>query len=181
MRRRALSDRERKSLERLVVGHQARLRAFLCRFEPDPDLVDEFLQDVFIGVIPRCEALASWDADKAGSYLRGVARNLVRLRWRRIAQSRARAVRPLLCQALEADLEREPDDSDLRMRWLKDCLDRQSPEACQLVDSHFFHGITLARLAAAARKSSAALRMAMFRVHRRLRDCVDGHLKETTS
>lgn len=59
VRTRTLTERERAALTRLVEEHQSRLRAFLSRFEAEAAVVEELLQDVFIGVLRRVEELAA--------------------------------------------------------------------------------------------------------------------------
>jgi RNA polymerase sigma-70 factor (ECF subfamily) len=175
MEKRSLNPVEREALTALVVRHQGRVRAFLCRFERDPELVDQLTQDVFVGVLPRCQELAGQTDDEIGKYLRGVARHLVRLRWRTLAHDRTRA---LLAPHLEADLDREPDDTADRVRWLRDCLKRLGDRAQDLVTRHFFEGTPLARIAEAANESGASIRMTMLRIRRQLRECVAGHRRE---
>lgn len=177
---RMLTEPERDALTRLVMAHQARIRAFLCRFESDPDAVEELVQDVFVGVLGRCEELAQRGEEDAGAYLRGVARNLVRMRWARARRgaSHAEAIRQLVCRHMESDLDAEADDSVVRVSSLETCMQGLTGQARDLVDRHFFQGVPLVRLAEALNQSAAALRMTMLRIRRQLRSCVETHLKE---
>ncbi len=178
-----LTERQRAALTRLVLDHQGRVRAFLCRFEAEAGALDELTQDVFIAVLSRCEDLAARPPEETGRYLRGVARNLVRLRWRnaRTAAGRARPVQEILEQALEADLDREPDGSDERVGALRLCLELLSRGARDLVARHFFQGTPLVEMARELRQSDAAVRMILFRIRRQLRTCVEARLKEGLS
>ena len=121
MGRRLLTDRERSSLTRLVLDHQARIRAFLCRFVSDLDDLDELMQEVFIGVVSRCEEMAGWSKQEAAVYLRGVARNLVRMHWRRARQHKvgqACLVQRLVQKEMSASLESEEHDTEQRLNAL---------------------------------------------------------------
>jgi RNA polymerase sigma-70 factor (ECF subfamily) len=184
MPQRALTNAERQALTRLVETHQARIRAFLCRFQGNPDDVDELTQDVFLGILPRCEDLAGRSEDDAGRYLRGVARNLVRLRW---ARSRIASVLPghplhaYLVQRLTAELDREPDDSEARLKALQACLRKLPRDASEIVDYRCVRGVSFAQIARATQKTVAALRMTLFRIRRQLRTCVESTMKGVTA
>ena len=176
-----LTGRQREALTALVKRHQSTLRAFLCRFEADPDVADELVQDAFLGIVGKCEELAAQPDDAVASYLRGVARNLVRLRWRRLATDKRHAVDALLHRVLEPALDQEPGDTAERVKWLRDCLGQLGVQAQELVNRHFFEGVPLAHIARAQDQSDAAARMAMFRIVRQLRGCVEGHLQGGTA
>lgn len=178
LQKRMLSENQKAALTQLVLDHQGRVRAFLCRFESDPAALDELAQDVFIGILARCEELARRPEEEVAKYLRGVARNLVRLRWRKRQAGETVSPRNLLERELESDLEREPDDSDRRAGALKLCLERLSAGARDLVARHFFQGIPIVRIARDLEQSDAAIRMILFRIRRQLRSCMETRLKE---
>jgi RNA polymerase sigma factor (sigma-70 family) len=175
-----LDERCREDLTNLVHAHQARIRAFLCRFEPNHDLVDELTQDVFISIIPRCEELSCGDEEETAAYLRGVARNLIRMRWRK-QKIRTNALAVVLSRALQAPLDRDADDTDARVNALKSCLRRLARHAYQLVEDHCFKGMPLEEIALSTRQSSAALRMTLLRIRRSLKTCIEAGLKESAS
>ncbi|MBN1671112.1 MAG: sigma-70 family RNA polymerase sigma factor [Kiritimatiellae bacterium] len=181
MKRGPLSDRERECLGRLVLAYQSRIRAFLCRFVSDPDVLDELTQDVFIGARGQCVEMADWDPDEVGKYLRGIARNLVRMRWRALRRRRAHVAEYTvdfsLQECLAAELERDPDDSEVRVRLLRRCLDGLSEWGRGVVDRHYFKGIPLARIAREESRSEPSVRMAMLRVRQQLRQCIETGLR----
>lgn len=180
VRTRTLTERERAALTRLVEEHQSRLRAFLSRFEPEPAVVEELLQDVFIGVLMRVEELAARPAEEAARYLRGVARNLVRLRWRKLRRQHgeaAAAVRDLVERSLEQDLKSEEDDSQKRRAALRTCLEGLTERARRLIVERFFNGLPAAALARRMGASEAAVRMIFLRLRRQLRQCVEARLR----
>src|SRR5579872_3281029 len=97
-----LTEGQRVSLTRLVLDHQAALRAFLGRFERDALAVEEMAQDVFLSVVSRSEEMAEWDEEDAAKYLRVVAKNVLRMRWRKAragARARGGPVSELLLEA----------------------------------------------------------------------------------
>jgi len=175
VQKKILSDAQRTALTRIVTVHQGRIRAFLCRFESDLAVIDELTQDVFIGVLSHCEELARSSEEEVAKYLRGVARNLVRLRWRKRQSGTFVAIRDILEHELE---ERHPDDCEGRTRALSACLDRLSDRSRALVTRHFFEGLSIVQLARELHQSDASLRMILFRIRRQLRLCMETRLKE---
>ena len=174
-----LTPPQREALEKLVADHQGRLRAFLARFEADPDVVDETLQEVFIAVIPRAAELSGREVDDAATYLRGVARNLVRLRWRRQSVSRRHsenAAREIARRTMDRDLDDEPGDSAEFLSALKLCVEGLAGHARKLVEGYYFENTTAAELARAARQSAASMRMTLLRIRRQLRTCVEARV-----
>ena len=182
MKPRQLTEPERDALTRLVLTHQARIRAFLCRFEPDSDLLDELTQDVFISVIARVDELSARDEENAGKYLRGVARNLVRQRWRKRRQGKEKlTVNGLVADQMEARLESETDELSQRVRWLKDCRQSLTDRAHTLVDLHFRRRVPMVEIAKQMKRSAASIRMTMLRIRRELRQCIERRQAETVS
>ena len=175
-----LSERQRACLTRLVLDHQGHVRALLGRFERDASAVDELAQDVFLSVVSKCEELAEWPEREAEKYLRAVARNLVRMRWRKAQRSKVkdRAEIPALLQG-ERDLmlDREPDDSEARLSALRGCVEGLPPHAREMVEDHFFKGKPLAGIARVLGQSDAAIRMTFLRIRRQLRLCVETRLR----
>ncbi len=179
-----LSERQRACLTRLVLDHQVLIRAFLGRFEKDASAVDEMAQDVFISIVSRCEEIAEWSEEAATKYLRTVARNLVRMRWRKARTGKAVAlgdIAGLLREESEESLDREPEDSELRLSALKVCVEGLPPHAREMVDRHFFQGLPLVGIARNIGQSDAAVRMTFLRLRRQLKACVEMRLKKGLS
>lgn len=175
-----LTERQRACLTRLVLDHQGHLRTFIGRFERDASAVDEMAQDAFISIVSRCEEMAEWREEDAAKYLRAVARNLVRMRWRKAQQSRGQewsGVPGLLLEERDRNLDREPGPSELRLDALKDCVEGLSPHARGMVEDHFFEGKPLVGIARALGQSDAAIRMTFLRIRRQLKLCVESRLK----
>jgi len=181
VKNRVLTDLERDRLRALVSAHQTRIRAFLCGFVADPDVVDEITQDVFINIVPRCEELTARTEEDAGRYLCGVARNLVRMRWRKDKQKKVRwtgMVDYLVHQELEERLDREAGGNDERVEALSLCLRGLTERARTLVDRHFFQQESLVDLAEESGRPASTLRVTMLRIRRQLRACIEGRLRE---
>jgi len=179
-----LSERQRASLTRLVLDHQGHLRTFLGRFVKDDTAGDEMAQDVFLSIVSRCEDLAQWPEEEAAKYLRAVARNLVRMRWRQEQRGKSkdqRAIAELLQAERDRSLDQEPDDSALRLGALKLCVEGLPPHARDMVEDHFFQGTPLAGIARTLGHSDAAVRMTFLRIRRQLRSCIETRLRERLS
>ena len=117
--------------------------------------------------------------DDVAAYLRGVARNLIRLSWRR--QSRAakateHAAREIARRTVDRDLDEEPDRGDEFIKALKLCVEGLADRAKSLVHGYYFENTSPTELARAARQSAASMRMALMRIRRQLRTCVEARV-----
>ncbi len=169
-----LTDRQRRSLDRLITAHQARIRGLIARFVPDRDAADDLAQEVFVEAIPRCEELAERDLDGQAAYLFGIARNLARQRVRRLVRRRNLQARAALevVDRLRDEVD-EPDDLGDQVDHLRRCLERLGGDARTLVQAHFFEGRPIVEIAKEHGKRPAALRMTLLRVRSKLRECVE--------
>lgn len=177
-----LTDSQRASLTRLVDRYQGRIRAFLCRFTSDRDVIDDLTQDVFVGVAVRCEELEKRDPEAILAYLHGVARNMVRERWRRQRVSRSRAdsvVRELTGSHWDEKLESESTGmTQLLLKSIEQCVGGLSGESAALVEQFYFKKVRMVDIAKTKGRSDASIRMTLMRVRQVLKRCVDAKVKE---
>lgn len=155
------------------------MRGFVARFEADPDVIDETVQEVFIAVIPRAEELSERDPDDAARYLRGVARNLIRMSWRRqsqVVKTSEQAAREIARRTSDRDLDEEPDRSDEFISALKLCVEGLASRAKGIVRGYYFEDASATELARSARQSAASMRMTLLRIRRQLRNCIEARV-----
>jgi len=169
-----LSDAQKSSLGQLVHEHQGMVRAFCCRFVSDRDALDDLVQDVFVGVIGRCEELAARPAPEAAVYLRGVARNLIRRRWRQLGRDAVGGpVDQMMMREQEAALDGEVEDAEQRLNAMRRCLEQLPGRVRELVNDHYSNQIQIKQIAERLGRSASSLRMTMFRTRQRLRECIE--------
>ncbi len=142
----------------------------------DSDLAEDFMQQVWLQARPRACALPSAEVEP---YLRTVARNLVRLHWRR-RHSRPAGI-PIADPSLAAELSRRLVTEDLP----SDVLDRREvhdqlllaltllgSDDQQLIGGSYFEGLTHAELAGRFGVSERAVEGRLYRARRALRDAL---------
>lgn len=182
MKASVLTDSQRASLTRLVEGYQGRIRAFLCRFSADGDLIDDLTQDVFVGIAERCEELEQKDPEAIVAYLHGVARNMVRERWRRQRVNRTRTeavVKELTGPHWDRKLETEDTGmTQFLLNSIEQCVGGLSSESAALVEQFYFQNVRMVDIAKKKGRSDASIRMTLMRVRQALKRCVDAKVKQ---
>jgi len=175
---------DRAAFGQLVGEHQAAVRGFLSRFVADADLADDLAQEVFVAahrslVGFRGEALFR-------SWLFGIARNLVALHFRQRPPERAaaddeleRALTQWRRQRLEA--EGEADETEQRLAALAGCIEALPGDSAELLTGYYFKGQGAAEVGRVTGKSVDAVRMALMRLRRALRRCVQAKLAGGTA
>jgi DNA-directed RNA polymerase specialized sigma24 family protein len=84
---------------------------------------------------------------------------------------------PDVIELLAETAEACRDELDLRGQYLRDCLRRMPESGRRILQMKYFDEMKTAAIAARIRKSVAAVEMALVRLRRMLRTCVDGELK----
>lgn len=149
---------------------QTSLRGYLLAVTRDPTATDDLFQEV---------AAVLWrkfpDFDPArnfAAWAMGIAKMQVLRHRRSLARSRL-----VLSEAAVANLataaSAEAQASDARRVHLSSCIGKLPPNHRTIVDLRFAENRPLAEIAARIGKNLAAVEMAMVRIRRWLRDCVD--------
>jgi RNA polymerase sigma-70 factor (ECF subfamily) len=177
---------DREAFARLVRENQASVRAMVGRFVRDVDLADDVAQEVFVAAH---RGLAAFRAETSfRGWLFAIARRQIALHFREHLRERATSddelEEGLHAWMAERGLAPEvgphagADDTEQRLAALRACLAGLPGEHAALVASYYFGARPAAELARGAGKSVDALRMAMMRIRRALRSCVQSKLGE---
>jgi RNA polymerase sigma-70 factor, ECF subfamily len=170
---------DRGAFSKLVSRHERRVRAYVGGFLRDPAVVDDMAQEVFVAAY---RGLASYDNTSAFStWLIGIARHRVLRELRTRSTREAAHKQPLelmlakgwiaAMESHESLLDRERD-----LRALEECLGLLAGGAADLVSAHYLEGKTTAEIARRSGRREAGLRMALLRIRRLLRRCVEQRL-----
>jgi len=160
----------------LVRLHQAQVHAFLGRFLPRMDVVEDLAQETFIKAYRNLKSYRAESPFRV--WLLGIARNeaLMHLREERSRRAReAASVESALAGWMADRLEGDTsglEEQDRRLRALGDCLKGLAPQSASLVDEFYFKGFLLADVARRAGKREGAVKMALLRIRQALRECV---------
>jgi RNA polymerase sigma-70 factor (ECF subfamily) len=158
----------------LLLTHRGKLVGAIRAMVADEHLAEDIFQEVSIAAICKCDEIT--DVDHFAPWVRSAAR----LEALTALRNRNRLPRALTADVLDAleqhwqRFDRQPD-TDLTDA-LKNCLERLSPYAKQLVETRYTHGKRGSDLATALRRSLNTVYVALTRVHRSLRDCLRQHL-----
>lgn len=163
----------------LVRRHQGAVRAYLGRFSRRADLVDDLAQEVFVTAYRRLETYQEEAAFRL--WLFGIARNqwLVHVRGEeRRARRLAKRLELELARGQAAWLEAHPVEEDhaRELAALRQCVRELEGTNGELVAEHYFLGVPAVELARRLGRKASAVRMALLRVRRSLRDCVERRL-----
>jgi RNA polymerase sigma-70 factor (ECF subfamily) len=175
-----LIERARRGSEEafseLVRLYQGRVRAYVGQYLRDRDVVDDLAQETFLAVYRKLSTYEG-KAPFAG-WLLGIARytllTYLRERRRRFAAQADRLESALTDRWLRwIDSHHTPDaEEERRQAALNKCLEKLPEASAALVSEYYFHGRTLADIARVDGKKERAIGMALFRIRRALRQCI---------
>jgi RNA polymerase sigma-70 factor (ECF subfamily) len=177
-----LIQRSRKgsaeAFTRLVLLHQARVRAYLGQYFRNSDLVDDQAQETFLSAY---RTLDTYQDDRPfASWLFGIAKHRaldsLRAEARRRARENSRWESALATWRLEEaesgpTAEREPE-----VAALEQCIGKLPEPSARLVEEHYFENRSAADLARLRGKSEGSIRMMLLRIRQLLRDCIGKRL-----
>lgn len=167
--------------ERFAAVSRGLYRYTVVRLGGDAALADDIMQQVWLEISRNDGGCG---VDDWESWLRGVARNLIRQHWRRL-QRRA-AVLPMADPAVAAELSRlldreELPDAMLERRDVRDqlllALTELGADDQELVIRYHFHGQSHQEIAQALQMTPRAVEGRLYRARRGLRDRL-AHLRE---
>ncbi|HEY0710389.1 MAG TPA: sigma-70 family RNA polymerase sigma factor [Polyangia bacterium] len=162
----------------LIRLYQPAVRVFIGAHVRDPAAVEDLLQDVFLRALVGLKGLR--DSGAIRSWLLGIAHNrtLEHLRERlRVQIVSPDAFESLLDRSQLALLEGDDEDaSAFELEALQACLRLLPPASARLVRDHYFKGTRIAQLAKQEEKNEGAVRISLFRLREKLRDCVRGRM-----
>lgn len=159
----------------LVRLHQGAVRAFVARYACEGSVIDDIAQECFLAAY---RDLARYDGrGPFRTWLLGIARHRA-LTWLR-TETRRRAHEPLrvenilLSVAPRMESEEDLDAEERRLLALRSCVEQLPSHSADLVQAHYRDGQDASELADRSGRSEPAVRMALMRVRRLLRDCIE--------
>ncbi len=158
--------------EALVARHLTEVRLYAAKVAPRPDLADDIAQKAFLVALRN---LDRYDATRSFAlWMHGIVRNLAREEWKRIAQ-RSRVERDDLADYIERIAEADDTRPEVDDRWiesLRGCIAALPERARDIVRLRYDLGIGCGEVATRIGTRASAVKMALVRIRRLLRDCV---------
>lgn len=159
-----------------IARAQPGLRAFLRTLLPCPGDADDVLQNTNLVL---WEKRAEFDAERPfGPWARRMAyfQTLAFLKSR--ARARESSFSQEMLEQLAAESESRPDTMERRLKALGHCLSKLPEPERALVSARYAAGASVMEMAAASGRSADALSMHLFRLRKRLAECIEGVLSE---
>lgn len=164
--------------EAIVRDTHVHLRAYIAGLGVTGHDVDDLAQDVYIELYRNLNRIP--DDVPVERWLKGIARNLSMNFFRRRAR-RGRLHRQALVRLLaSSDDPWTTADGDLQAA-LEGCLERLPAESRRLVDLRYERELPSADIARKLNCSAEAVRVSLFRIRARLKQCITRHLAELQS
>jgi len=160
-------------LIRTLLTQRARISAGVWLVVRDVHLAEDVFQEVMVKALAAEVAftneshLLSWCRVTA----RNVALNLMRKRGREVT-----TLSGDIMEMLEEELQGEGGAVAARVEALQACVEALPADSRALVDARYFEGRSCAEVAAAFKMGLDATYQRLSRLHRALRECVEGRL-----
>lgn len=163
------SESQRALVQRLFIEHVDELQGFVASLVPEPELVDDIVQETFVAVTARADG---YDPKKSfSSWLFIVARDKLR----EIGGKAAAEARPFADEVLDL-LEasrREMGLSPRGLQFVDECIAALAPQARRIVELRYQNAMKPRQVAKAIGWTSASVRVALSRARAVIRDCVE--------
>jgi len=162
------------ALLRHVVAEDAVVRAYVYSVTRGHRETEDVIQEVWR---VACQKIGDFDDSRPfRPWILGITR-LQLLKWRQ-SQARSREVlAPDVLDLLAETAETCREELDLRGQYLRECLKRLPDNGRRILQMKYFDEMKIGDVAARLRKSVAAVEMALVRLRRMLRTCVDAAMK----
>jgi RNA polymerase sigma-70 factor, ECF subfamily len=160
---------EADAVQRIVMEEQRVVRSYLARLTPDPALVDDLAQEVFLAAFRSLDRVD--DERGIRGYLLGIARNLARNAWRETAQRREVGGDAIFAM-LAARPQPDGHEEDQRLEALRRCLKHLAPRAAKVLDLHYRDGLSCDAIAAVVATGASSVRATLARARAALLQCL---------
>lgn len=164
-----------ESLLRHYVEEDSVVRAYVRAMTRGHREADDVIQEIWRVV---CQKISDYDPDRPfRPWVLGITRLQV-LKWRQM-QARSREVlAPDVIELLAETAEELTQELDLRQNELRECLQQMPPHSRQLLELAYEQRLTHAAIASRLGRTLAAVEMALVRLRRALRACIEGKLRD---
>lgn len=156
----------------VVAACQARLRAFVARYVPRADWVDDIAQQTFVTAYQSLRAFTP--GTDFAAWLRQIAYNHLRAELER-ANRRKRLERDHLAEVAAGELSRRlgPEPEAESVDALRSCLRLLSDNARGILREYYAEGMSLAEIGRRLGRSAESLKVSLFKIRARLKTCIE--------
>lgn len=172
----SLDNQQSEKIARLFLTYRAYVKGIAVKYSPDAELVDDIVQQVFTIMIQKAD---QWTISDDPKPLLGVlTRNTANLLWRDKMKRSPETIRKIGEHLKNTLLEISEDRYEEELHALRTCLDLLPGQSRNLIDQHYFKGVSLKTISEQIGKKQATLGRALCRLRDKLRQCVERKRKE---
>lgn len=163
------AENPQQLVQKLFIEHVDELKGFVTSLVPDPELVDDVVQETFVAVTARA---AHYDPQTSfASWLFIVARDKLR----EVGGRAAAEARPFADDVLEVLVASHTGFAISRehMRFLDECIGMLAPQARRIVSLRYQNSMKPRHVAKALGWTAGSVRVALSRARAAIRECVE--------
>jgi RNA polymerase sigma-70 factor (ECF subfamily) len=164
-------------LVRVLLEHRDALFGFLLALTHDREAAEEIFQEVGLAVVE--EANRGTEVERFLPWARELARRRAaehfRKKARRNAIERSESLDDVVAQAFEENAG-DPRVHLDRQGYLSECLEELPPTQREMIERRYRDRSSVREIAASLSWTGGAVKVALWKVRRRLADCVDGKM-----
>lgn len=159
----------------IILKERIRLSAAMWTIVRDTHAVEDLLQELVLRAMDQRARFT--DGEQVVAWVRLAARHRA-IDYVRVRDGRARILEENVLELLARQLESQPDELlDSQIDALRCCVEKLPEKSRQLVKLRYSEGFSGAEIAERLKRTRDAVYQSLSRLHRSLRDCVQGQLK----
>ena len=164
-----------EDLVRHFIEEDAAVRAYVWSVTRGHRETDDVIQVIWQ---VACRKIAEYDTARPfRSWVMGIAR-LQLLKWRQSLARSREVLAPEVIELLAETAETHREELDVRGQFLRDCLEKLPAHGKEILKMKYYSGMKIAAIAVQVKRTTAAIEMALTRVRRALRACIERKLLE---
>lgn len=170
---------DRETLETLIHTHQAELYRYMCFLGADDSLAEDLIQDVFIAAFRSPHPSATENDIVTAAWLRGIARNLFLMHFRKNRRSRVTADTDKMQQAEEVwtrKFLRDGDGFDY-VEALGRCVSKLPERQQALLDMRYKENCSRDEISKRMEMTQEGIKTQLRRIRDVLRNCIEKSIR----
>jgi RNA polymerase sigma-70 factor, ECF subfamily len=162
-------ESQRALVQQLFIEHVDELQGFVASLVPEPELVDDVVQETFVAVSARADHYDPKQSFSAWLFI--VARDKIR----ELGGKAAAEARPFADEVLDvlAASRTELGVSARGLQFVDDCIAALAPQARRIIALRYQNAMKPRQVAAAIGWTAASVRVALSRARTAIRECVE--------
>lgn len=161
---------------RTLTGAQFDIFAYICMLLANRDVAKDILQDTNVMLMNHAR---EYDAGRAFlPWAKAFAYNQVRTYLKKESRSRMVFDEDLVTAVAEETLA-ESEESGRRLELLDTCMEKLLPAQKELIQSRYFKGERIERMAETLKRSTISVYVQIHRIRRLLGECIETQLQAT--